>query len=128
MRRLLWISVPMLGLVACGGSVEETPPQQLSASTFHYPEELWDAGIEGETLLRVRVNEEGVVDTAVVERSSGQAGFDSAAVAGAYELRFAAAKRGEQPVEAWVLLPVQFNREGGAAEPPSTEDDAGVTP
>lgn len=115
MRRMIPIAV--LLLVACADGAEEVPPQQTSASTFHYPEELWDAGVEGETLLRVRVDTGGAVDTAVVERSSGQPAFDSAAVQGAYDLRFAAARRGDRPVEAWVLLPVQFNREGGASEP-----------
>jgi periplasmic protein TonB len=126
MRRVVWMAV--LVLAACGGTEEENPPQQISASTFHYPEDLWDAGVEGETLLRVRVNTEGAVDTAVVERSSGHPGFDSAAVAGAYELRFEAATRADQPVEAWVLLPVQFNRESGNAEPPESEHDGEDTP
>jgi periplasmic protein TonB len=123
MRRALVMAV--LLLAACGGDEEEVPPQQISASTFHYPEELWDAGVEGETLLRVRVNTEGAVDTAVVERSSGQAAFDSAAVAGAYDLRFEPARRGEGAIEAWVLLPVQFNREGDATEAPAPNGEEG---
>jgi len=120
MRRALVMAV--LLLAACGGGEEEVPPQQISASTFHYPEDLWDAGVEGETLLRVRVTTEGAVDTAVVERSSGEAAFDSAAVQGAYDLRFEPAQRGDRAIEAWVLLPVQFNREGDAAEPPPARD------
>jgi protein TonB len=96
-------------LAACGKEEPQTPPQQKAAgSPFHYPEELWDAGVEGETLLRIFVGETGAVDTIRVERSSGYAAFDSSAVHGAREIRFDPAHRGTVPVGAWVLLPVQF--------------------
>ena len=93
---------------ACAEELPETPPRQLQGSPFHYPEELWDAEVEGETLLRLFVTGEGGVDTVRVERTSGYAAFDSAAVIGARELRFEPGRRGEDPVSAWVLLPVQF--------------------
>lgn len=99
----------------------ETPPRQLSSSTFRYPEELWDAGVEGETTLRVHVTAQGAVDSARVERSSGQAAFDSAAVQGVHELRFAPGRKGMDPAAAWVLLPVRFDLDapgpGAQAEP-----------
>lgn len=96
--------------------VVETPPRQLSASSFQYPEELWDAGVEGETVLRLFVTPAGTVDSTRVERPSGQDAFDQAAVDGARELRFEPARRDSEPVGAWVLLPVQFrmNTEGAA--------------
>lgn len=122
MKRIL--PVVRLSLVAvlplAGGCerepVRETPPRQLSASSFQYPEELWDAGVEGETVLRLFVTPAGTVDSTRVERPSGQAAFDQAAVEGARDLRFEPARRGPDPVGAWVLLPVQFrmNTEGGA--------------
>lgn len=93
---------------ACDERAPETPPRQLAGSPFHYPEQLWDAGVQGETLLRLYVNEAGRVDTAHVERSSGHPEFDSAAVAGAPNLRFQPAVREEEPMGVWVLLPVQF--------------------
>ena len=96
-------------LAACGKEEPQTPPHQTEAgSPFHYPEELWDAGVEGETLLRIFVGEQGGVDTIRVERSSGYAAFDSSAVHGAREIRFDPAHRGTVAVGAWVLLPVQF--------------------
>ena len=96
--------------------VVETPPRQLTASSFQYPEDLWDAGVEGETVLRLFVTPAGTVDSTRIERPSGQAAFDRAAVEGARDLRFAPARRGQEAVGAWVLLPVQFrmNAEGGA--------------
>ncbi|CAN5628836.1 hypothetical protein BH23GEM3_BH23GEM3_14340 [soil metagenome] len=106
-------------LAACSNTEAppETPPRQISESPFHYPEDLWDAGVEGETTLKVFVTSEGTVDSTRVERSSGQAAFDSAAVDGAQRLRFEPARRGDEPVGAWVLLPVQFDMTDAAPEP-----------
>ncbi len=105
----LVLSLLLLPLGGCGEAVPETAPTQLAGSPFHYPEDLWDAGVEGETLLRLFVDVEGNVDTMRVERTSGYPAFDSAAVEGARDLRFEPARRGEETVGAWVLLPVQFD-------------------
>lgn len=101
----------LLQTAACGQSEPppETPPRQLSESPFHYPEDLWDAGVEGQTTLKVFVSAAGAVDSVEVEESSGHGGFDSAAVEGANRLLFEPARRGEEPVGVWVLLPVQFD-------------------
>lgn len=97
-------------LAACAEEQPQSPPQQKApTSPFHYPEELWDAGVEGETLLRIFVGEGGGVDTIRVERTSGYPAFDSSAVRGARELHFDPARRATRPVGAWVLLPVQFD-------------------
>ena len=96
-------------LVACAEELPESAPRQLEGSPFHYPEELWDAGVEGETLLRLFVTEGGSVDSVRVERSSGYAAFDSSAVTGARDLQFEPARRGPEPYALWVLLPVQFD-------------------
>jgi TonB family protein len=98
-----------LGLAACGEDLPETPPRQLPGSPFHYPEDLWDEGVQGETLLRLFVTQTGTVDSVEVERTSGYESFDTAAVRGARDLRFEPGKRGEDVVSAWVLLPVQFD-------------------
>jgi protein TonB len=99
----------VLPFAACRREEPQTPPRQKEAGTpFHYPEELWDAGVEGETLLRIFVGETGGVDTVRVEKSSGYAAFDSSAARGAREILFDPAHRGTVPVGAWVLLPVQF--------------------
>ena len=46
-------------LPGCAEAPEETPPRQLPGSSFHYPEELWDAGVEGETVLELHVGGDG---------------------------------------------------------------------
>lgn len=98
----------LLALVACAEPVPDIPPRQLEASPFHYPEDLWDAEVEGETILRLMVTREGGVDSVRVERSSGYPAFDSAAVSGARDLRFEPARRGDETIPVWVLLPVEF--------------------
>lgn len=105
---------------ACEEPVPVVPPRQLPGSPFHYPEELWDAGVEGETVLRLWVNPEGVVDTVRVERTSDYPAFDSAAINGARDLQFEPARQADSTVGTWVLLPVQFDLPGS--------DSAGIVP
>lgn len=115
----------VLLLAACGGRQEPiTAPRELTtqqaatrdgASPFQYPEELWEAQVEGETMLRVFITERGMVDTVRVERTSGYEAFDSAALAGSRSLRFEPARRGTEPVAAWFILPVKFDL-GAAAD------------
>lgn len=121
-------NVPLLGLLALlgAGCAEEPPPvetdpRQVSPVPFQYPEELWDAGVSGQTLLRIFITAQGGVDTVRVEKPSGHAAFDTAAVRGARELRFQPATRGGEPVAVWRLLPVQFHPDsaGAPSRPPS---------
>lgn len=119
-------------LAACGGPEEPmTPPRQLTPSPFQYPEELWDAGVEGESTLRLFITASGGVDSARVERSSGYAAFDSAALAGSRALRFEPARRGTEPVGAWFILPVTFDlgpAGGTPAAGPSPKQPRSNTP
>ena len=85
-----------------------TPPQPTGQSVVLYPEELWDAGAEGTTLLRLYVLSNGSADSAQVSRSSGFPALDRAAMEGSASLRFTPARHRGQPVGAWVRLPVHF--------------------
>jgi protein TonB len=106
-------AVPLL--VACGAEEPIEPPQLMSAETpFEYPISLWDEEVEGETRLMIHVTALGQVDSAYVKESSGYPAFDSAAVAGAGNLRFTPGRQGEKRVDRWVVLPVKFTREGAA--------------
>ena len=94
------------------------PPTPVSAAPrVEYPIELWERGVEGETVLKVLVARDGGVDSVVVAESSGHAELDSAAVRGAREARFEAASGDGGPVRVWTRLPVRFAR---SAEPPET--------
>src|SRR5690606_5351779 len=113
-------------LWGCSESPPEVPPRQTSPSNFQYPEELWNAGVEGETIVELYVSEVGTVDSARVNRTSGHEAFDAAAVQGAHRLRFEPARRGSDSVAVRVRLPVQFQREvndtAGGMEQPSETD------
>ena len=108
---------------ACTEPPPQIPPQQITEANFHYPEELWDARVEGETLLEIHVSNTGSVDSARVRETSGHAEFDSAAVEGARDLRFVPAKRGDEDVAVRVLLPVQFQLPGSDSSALGTEAD-----
>lgn len=95
---------------------DELPPRQISESPFHYPDELWDQDIHGQTIIKVFVDTVGRVDSAQVEESSGYAAFDSAALNGAPRLRFEPGRRGNEPVSMWVRLPVHFDKSNATAQ------------
>jgi len=103
-------------VVGCGGGEEATAevelPQPMSdAMPFIYPLDLWDNMIAGQVMLLMRISDAGVVDSVVVQRTSGYAEFDSAAVQGARLLRFTPGKQGERRVAMWTKLPVTFARD-----------------
>ncbi len=99
------------GVWGCSGDQEIESPSPLSASVLiDYPLDLWDQGIEGSSMLKVRVTALGVVDSVVVMQSSGYAAFDSSAVRGARTLRFSPARRGDKRIEVWAHVPVHFSR------------------
>ena len=79
-------------MVGCTSDPDIESPSPLSASVpIEYPLELWDQGIEGRCLLKVRVTDTGDVDSVVVVESSGQMAFDSSAIRGAKTLKFSPA-------------------------------------
>jgi len=77
---------------------------------IEYPIHMWDQDLEGETLVRVRVDDTGVVDSVEVMASSGYAAFDSAAVSGARRLRFTPARQDGERIEVWAQVPVRFSK------------------
>lgn len=98
-------------LLGCSAEVEpiEQPILMPGESPFVYPTALWDQRIKGETLLLLRITQEGAVDSISVFVSSGHMQFDSAAVTGARKLRFVPGKQGDKPVRMWTKLPVRFS-------------------
>jgi len=100
-----------LGVLAAGcgeGGVVETPTPLYGEVPIEYPLDLWDADVEGETLLRVRVTDEGGIDSVEVVEASGYPAFDSAAVRGARQLRYAPARKNGRRISVWARVPVQF--------------------
>ena len=89
----------------------EDPPVAINpVSPVRYPPALLQQGIEGSVLLRLYVDSAGVVipDSTRLAESSGYPALDSAALAGAQELRFSPALLQGRPVAAPFLQPVHF--------------------
>ena len=126
-RRIPALGVALL-LGGCVGEGAVVRPQVLGGEeTVAYPIALWDAGVEGATTLRVRVTEEGTVDSIEVAEPSGHPGLDSAAVSGVRTLRFEPGRLRRRPTRMWATLPVLFSRrvappDAGGALPPASRE------
>jgi protein TonB len=73
-----------------------------------YPESARRAGVQGTTLLKLQVLENGRVGQVLVEQSAGHRDLDNAAAEAVKQWLFEPARMGKDPVAVWVLLPVQF--------------------
>lgn len=118
-----WLmAVGAFAAAGCGGDEIEPPAAVAAESAVEYPSDLAAAGARGTVRLRILVGATGAVDSVEVAASSGHAGLDSAAAAGARRMAFEPATRNGEPVSAWVDAPVRF-------EPPAAaEADADDAP
>ncbi|HYS16765.1 MAG TPA: energy transducer TonB [Candidatus Binatia bacterium] len=73
-----------------------------------YPSTARRLGIQGTTLLKVYVLIDGRIGEIVVQESAGHPDLDQASVDAVRRWRFEPARRGNDPVAMWVLLPVEF--------------------
>jgi protein TonB len=73
-----------------------------------YPARERRLGVEGLVEVRVEVSAEGGVDAAAIDRSSGSAALDAAALEAVRRWTFVPARRGEEAVPDVVLVPVRF--------------------
>jgi TonB family protein len=122
-----WLPAALIVLSACAGDQAIERPMPLSGDVpIEYPLELWDRDVEGETLLRVLVTEEGQVRRVEVLQSSGHEALDSAAVGGARELRFQPALRNGRRIEVWATVPVHFSKRRGPAPDSSPPDSSRI--
>jgi protein TonB len=74
-----------------------------------YPTLSRHRGEEGLVLLRVYVTTRGDPATVDVKTSSGFARLDRAAREAVQRWKFTPARRGEEPVDAWVVVPIRFS-------------------
>jgi periplasmic protein TonB len=73
-----------------------------------YPPSARNRGIQGTTLLGVLVADDGRVAEVVVKESAGHPDLDKAAADAVRRWRFEPARRGNEAVAMWVVLPVEF--------------------
>ena len=90
-------------------AVPSTPVKAIDAPPPEYPLDLACEGIGGKVELMITVGPEGTVTRADMQRSSGQAALDTAALEAVRGWRFRAATYNGQPVETQVNVPVTFN-------------------
>ena len=74
-----------------------------------YPSASRRMGEEGEVRLRVQVGPAGHAQQIEIYRSSGFPRLDQAALDTVKQWRFIPARQGEQPIAAWVIVPIQFS-------------------
>jgi protein TonB len=69
-------------------------------------------GHQGKVVLRVFVSSAGAADQVQIRNSSGYDLLDQAALNAVRRWRFVPARQGDQPIAAWVLVPITFTLEG----------------
>ena len=74
-----------------------------------YPSASRRMGEEGEVRLRVQVDAAGNAQQIELYRSSGFPRLDQAALDTVKQWRFIPARQGDQPITAWVIVPIQFS-------------------
>ena len=95
------------------------PQMQNVDVPFRYPLSLYLQRVQGNVLLRLHVDASGgvVSDSTALVEASGYPGLDSAALAGASQLRFRAARRRGVPIAVSMLFPVHFRHPQGPRLP-----------
>ncbi|MBB5541439.1 energy transducer TonB [Paraburkholderia fungorum] len=73
-----------------------------------YPPIAQDQGWEGHVLLRVHVLANGKPDSVDIKTSSGRRMLDDAALAAVRHWIFVPAKRGDEAIDGWVNVPIDF--------------------
>ena len=76
-----------------------------------YPALSKRMGEEGKVVLRVSVNPQGTADSVDIKTSSGSPRLDESAQKTVRNWKFIPAKRGDTPVQNWVLVPIIFKLE-----------------
>jgi protein TonB len=84
------------------------------AAYLHNPTPLYPSlsrrlGEEGKVLLHVHVDASGRPKQLEVKQSSGWPRLDQSALEAVARWKFVAARRGDEAVDAWVLVPIVFN-------------------
>lgn len=76
-----------------------------------YPAPSRRLGEEGKVVLRVLVSPQGMAEAVELNSASGSQRLDDAALNTVRNWRFTPARRGETPVQSWVLVPIIFKLE-----------------
>ena len=86
----------------------DAPPKPKRNIKPDYPKGARQRGEQGDVVLEIRVNAEGMVDEVKVATSSGFSELDEAAVRAARAAKFSPARSGHDPVASTARLKLQF--------------------
>jgi periplasmic protein TonB len=89
------------GVALTQASYRDTPRPE-------YPDGARREGREGRVLLRVLIDDQGRTKTVEINTSSGSSILDRAAAEAIQRWRFHPARYGDQPVESWLRIPIEF--------------------
>ncbi len=92
---------------------EVVEPPRFGAAYLHNPAPSYPAvsrriGEEGRVMPRVLVSKSGDAEQVEIESGSGFTRLDKAALDAVKKWRFIPAKRNNQPISAYVIVPIQF--------------------
>jgi len=85
----------------------EKPPQIIRLAKPRYPEVALRAGIEGEVIVKARIDPQGRPEVAVILKSSSML-FDDAAIEAVMNSQFAPGHMSTGPVTTWIVVPLRF--------------------
>lgn len=100
---LLFVCMP-----AMGQTVIETTAPSIIRAPIHYPSAAVSSREEGVVLVMAEVDTSGRATLARVDKSSGFADLDAAALRSISLWSFRPAMRGGKPVEQWINAPISF--------------------
>lgn len=112
------LPAPAPAPVATAAAPAPTPitPARFDADYLHNPQPAYPPasrrlGEQGKVLLRVHVGADGRAGHVEIRHGSGYARLDRAAIDAVALWRFVPARRGSEPIAAWVQVPVTFELE-----------------
>jgi protein TonB len=88
--------------------LQEAMPEYDKNPALEYPMRARQLGFEGTVVLNVRITQKGGVEDVKIAASSGYSLLDQSALRSVKTWRFKPARRGDQPVAAWVQVPVRY--------------------
>ncbi len=104
------------------GASQKAPPAPIQNTEYHpghfggfgrsnYPRTAKENGWEGTVRLKVHIQADGDIGEVIVIESSGHDMLDEAAVNMVKEGHATPARRGDKPVDSWVVVPYRFHLE-----------------
>jgi protein TonB len=111
------LAAPVSSAVPAGATSAQPSPPRFNAAYLDNPKPAYPLSarhmrLEGTVRLRVLVSAAGTVERIEVQQTSGSPVLDRSALDAVRHWRFVPAKRGEEAVPAWLVVPIVFTLKG----------------